>query len=96
MKTAKKVLVTALTALLGSSALSAVYAQDISFIVCGDTVDPLYVQYIEEWQAANAGWTITPEVVGWGQCQDKVTTLAAAGTPVGLAYVGSRTQRHLP
>ncbi len=91
MKTAKKVLVTALTALLGSSALSAVYAQDISFIVCGDTVDPLYVQYIEEWQAANAGWTITPEVVGWGQCQDKVTTLAAAGTPVGLAYVGSRT-----
>jgi multiple sugar transport system substrate-binding protein len=31
------------------------------------------------------------EVVGWDQCQDKATTLAAAGTPVGLAYVGSRT-----
>jgi multiple sugar transport system substrate-binding protein len=33
---------------------------------------------------------VTPEVVGWAQCQDKATTLAVAGTPVGMAYVGSR------
>jgi multiple sugar transport system substrate-binding protein len=66
-------------------------AQEISFIVCGDTIDPLYEGYIKDWEAANAGWKIVPEVVGWGQCQDKVTTLAAAGTPVALAYVGSRT-----
>ena len=32
-----------------------------------------------------------PEVVGWEQCQDKATTLAVAGTPVAMAYVGSRT-----
>ncbi len=34
---------------------------------------------------------VKPEVVGWAQCQDKATTLAAAGTPVAMAYVGSRT-----
>lgn len=83
----------AVSALALASAAPAAYAQDqeISFIVCGDEIDSLYVDYIAEWEAANAGWKIAPEVVGWGQCQDKVTTLAAAGTPVSLAYVGSRT-----
>ncbi len=47
--------------------------------------------FIKQWEAANPGFKIAPEVVGWDQCQDKVTTLAAAGTPVGIAYVGSRT-----
>ena len=51
----------------------------------------MHERYIAEWETANEGWTVTPEVVGWAQCQDKATTLAAAGSPVGMAYVGSRT-----
>ncbi len=60
-------------------------------IYCGDTMQPVHAEYIKQWEAKNAGFKVAPEVVGWDQCQDKVTTLAAAGTPVGLAYVGSRT-----
>lgn len=82
-------------ALLGSTALTAVTAQaadkEISWIYCGDTIDPIHTKYIKEWESKNAGWKVTPEVVGWAQCQDKATTLAAAGTPVAMAYVGSRT-----
>ena len=55
----------------------------ISFIDCGDKMQPAHADFIKQWEAANAGFKIAPEVVGWGQCQDKVTTLAAAGTPVG-------------
>ncbi|AKR54856.1 ABC transporter substrate-binding protein [Youhaiella tibetensis] len=77
-----------------ASAAPAAYAQDvkeISFINCGDELTAGYADYFKEWEAANPGYKVVPEVVGWGQCQDKVTTLAAAGTPVSLAYVGSRT-----
>lgn len=76
------------------SSAPAAFAQDvkeISFINCGDELTAGYAGYISEWEAANPGYKIVPEIVGWGQCQDKVTTLAAAGTPVALAYVGSRT-----
>ncbi len=76
--------------LAGTTALPAM-AQDISWIYCGDAIDPVHEQYIAEWEAANEGWTVTPEVVGWAQCQDKATTLAVAGSPVAMAYVGSRT-----
>lgn len=77
-----------------ASAAPAAYAQDvkeISFINCGDELTAGYADYFKEWEAANPGYKVVPEIVGWGQCQDKVTTLAAAGTPVSLAYVGSRT-----
>src|SRR5690606_37900782 len=77
-----------------ASATSGAFAQDvkeISFINCGDELTAGYADYFAEWEAANPGFKVAPEVVGWGQCQDKVTTLAAAGTPVALAYVGSRT-----
>lgn len=81
-------------ALLGSTALGSVAAQaadqEISWIYCGDTIDPIHEKYIKEWEGKNPGWKVTPEVVGWAQCQDKATTLAGAGTPVGMAYVGSR------
>ena len=63
----------------------------ITAIFCGDKMQPVHAEYIKAWEAKNAGFKVAPEVVGWDQCQDKVTTLAAAGTPVGLAYVGSRT-----
>ncbi|WP_082520038.1 ABC transporter substrate-binding protein [Rhizobium sp. Root1220] len=82
-------------ALLGSTALGAMTAhaadQEITWIYCGDKIDPIHEKYIKEWEGKNPGWKVTPEVVGWEQCQDKATTLAAAGTPVGMAYVGSRT-----
>jgi multiple sugar transport system substrate-binding protein len=79
-------------ALCASTALPALAAdKTVSFIVCGDKLYPKYDEYIKEWEAANKGYKIAPEVVGWGQCQDKVTTLAAAGTPPAVAYVGSRT-----
>ena len=79
-------------ALLASTALPGL-AQDqvISWIYCGDTLDPVHIKYIAEWEAANEGWKVEPELVGWAQCQDKATTLAAAGSPPALAYVGSRT-----
>ncbi|MBP2234524.1 multiple sugar transport system substrate-binding protein [Sinorhizobium kostiense] len=82
-------------ALLGSTALGSVAAQaadqEISWIYCGDKIDPIHEKYIKEWEGQNPGWKVLPEVVGWAQCQDKATTLAVAGTPVAMAYVGSRT-----
>ena len=78
-------------AILALSAAMPAMAEEITMIVCGDEMDPIQQKYIDQWETENEGWTVAPEVVGWGQCQDKVTTLAVAGTPVGLAYVGSRT-----
>jgi len=82
-------------ALLGSTALGAMTAQaadqEISWIYCGDVMDQVHEKYIKQWEEKNPGWKVTPEVVGWAQCQDKATTLAVAGTPVAMAYVGSRT-----
>ncbi len=82
-------------ALLGSTTLGGIAAQaadqEISWIYCGDTMDAVHAKYIKQWEEKNPGWKVTPEVVGWAQCQDKATTLAAAGTPVAMAYVGSRT-----
>jgi multiple sugar transport system substrate-binding protein len=79
--------------LLAIAGAAPAIAQDkeITFINCGDELTAGYADYFKEWEAANPGFKVVPEVVGWGQCQDKVTTLAAAGTPVALAYVGSRT-----
>ena len=83
--------VSLLTLVTASSAAFAQDVKEISFINCGDELTAGYPEYIAEWEAANPGFKVVSEVVGWGQCQDKVTTLAAAGTPVALAYVGSRT-----
>ncbi|WP_337267214.1 ABC transporter substrate-binding protein [Oryzifoliimicrobium ureilyticus] len=81
--------------LLGATALGAGFAQaadkQISWIYCGDKIDPVHEKYIKEWESKNAGWKVAPEVVGWEQCQDKATTLAASGSPAAMAYVGSRT-----
>lgn len=63
----------------------------ITAIFCGDKMQPAHAEFIKQWEGKNPGFKVAPEVVGWDQCQDKATTLAAAGTPVGLAYVGSRT-----
>lgn len=68
-------------------------AQDktITGLFCGDKMQPAQAGYIADWEKANPGYKVQTEVVGWDQCQDKATTLAAAGTPYGFAYVGSRT-----
>ena len=84
----------AAVALLASVAVpQAAYADDkqVSMIQCGDTLAETYPDLIKQWEAKNPGFKVNVELVGWAQCQDKVTTLAAAGTPVALAYVGSRT-----
>ncbi|MFC5445885.1 ABC transporter substrate-binding protein [Rhizobium halophytocola] len=82
-------------AMMGSTMLGtlSVHAADkeITWIYCGDKIDPIHEKYIKEWESKNEGWKVSPEVVGWAQCQDKATTLAAAGTPASMAYVGSRT-----
>ena len=77
-------------ALAGTTALPAL-AADISWIYCGDKIDPAHEKYIAEWNTANPDTPVKAEVVGWAQCQDKATTLAAAGSPAAIAYVGSRT-----
>lgn len=77
-------------ALAGTTALP-VYAEEINWIYCGEKMDQVHAKYIAEWDAANPDFPVKAEVVGWSQCQDKATTLAAAGSPPALAYVGSRT-----
>ena len=76
-------------ALLGSSALQA-SAQDLSFIMCGDA-RPADKVVIDKFQVDNPGIKVNMEIVPWGTCQDKSMTLAAAGSPVSVAYMGSRT-----
>lgn len=77
-------------ALAGTTTLP-VLADEISWIYCGDKIDPAHEKAIADWDAANPDFPVKVEVVGWAQCQDKATTLAAAGSPAGMAYVGSRT-----
>ncbi len=91
MKLQARLLTSAFAALLATTALARAEDKVLKFIQCGDTVDPTYPPFIAKWQAANPGFKVDIEPVGWAQCQDKVTTLAAAGSPVDLAYVGSRT-----
>lgn len=79
-------------ALLASTALApTASAKDISFIYCGDAINPVHKKAFDEWNSKNPDFKVAPELVGWDQCQDKATTLAAAGNPDAIAYVGSRT-----
>ena len=81
-------------ALLGSSALTAAADVNLSFIMCGDE-RPADKAAIEKFQVDNPGVKVAMEIVPWGNCQDKSMTLAAAGTPVSVAYMGSRTLKKL-
>lgn len=91
MSTMTKVTFGAAAMLMAGTALAMAADQTISWIYCGDTIDPIHQKYIKEWEDKNPGWSVKPELVGWDQCQDKATTLAVAGNPVAMAYVGSRT-----
>lgn len=87
-----RIFIASLVALSGSTGLAGLaQAEEISFILCGDQVHPTQQATIDAWEAENPDWPIDVQLVGWAQCQDRATTLAIAGSPVGLAYVGSRT-----
>jgi multiple sugar transport system substrate-binding protein len=82
------------TLLLGAAIFAgssmAASATDLSVILCGDA-RPADQVVVDQFQADNPDIKVTVEQVPWGTCQDKAMTLAAAGNPVGLAYIGSRT-----
>lgn len=76
---------------LGVSAFATTaYAGEVSGIFCGNEVSTPQQAIIKQWESIS-GNTVKIEVVPWGQCQDKVFTLAGAGSPPDFAYLGSRT-----
>lgn len=75
--------------LLGGSAMAA-SATELPVILCGDA-RPADQTVVDQFQKDNPDIKVSIEQVPWGTCQDKAMTLAAAGNPVGLAYIGSRT-----
>ncbi|WP_082733838.1 ABC transporter substrate-binding protein [Polycladidibacter hongkongensis] len=90
--------------LLGTAVLAglstAALAEDtrIHMINCGDNNGDgikLQDQLIADWEKANPGFKVDVEFVPWGQCQEKSTTLASAGSPPAVAYMGSRTLKQL-
>lgn len=81
-------------ALLGATALQA-GAQELHFIMCGGEVRPADQVVVDKFIADNPGVTVNMEAVPWGTCQDKSLTLAAAGDPPSIAYMGSRTLKQL-
>ncbi len=80
--------------LLGSTTLSA-QAQVVQMIMCGGEIREADQKVIAQFEADNPGVTVNAEAVPWGTCQDKSLTLAAAGDPPGLAYMGSRTLKQM-
>jgi len=81
-------------AILGNTTLSA-QAQEIKFIMCGGEVRAADQTAADAFEAENPGVTVNIEAVPWGTCQDKSLTLAAAGDPPAIAYMGSRTLKQL-
>ncbi|NNL18653.1 MAG: sugar ABC transporter substrate-binding protein [Boseongicola sp.] len=84
--------------LLSSAATMAAtqsHATELHFIMCGGEVREADQAVVDQFIADNAGVTVNLEAVPWGTCQDKSLTLAAAGDPPSVAYMGSRTLRQL-
>lgn len=73
----------------------AVQAQNLNFIMCGGEVRPADQKIVDAFMAKRSGVKVNIEAVPWGTCQDKSMTLAAAGDPPSLAYMGSRTLKQL-
>ena len=70
-------------------------AQNLQFIMCGAEIRDADRDAVDAFMAANEGVEVVIEGVPWGTCQDKSLTLAAAGNPPSLAYMGSRTLKQL-
>lgn len=84
-----------LAILAASTAMAMAADKTVSMIQCGDALAETYPKLISEWEQKNPGYKVDVQLIGWAQCQDKATTLAAAGDPVALAYMGSRTLKQL-
>ena len=80
--------------LLGTTSIGA-QAQEMHFIMCGGEVREADQKAVDEFIAENEGVTVNIEAVPWGTCQDKSLTLAAAGDPPSVSYMGSRTLKQL-
>ncbi|MCF2870665.1 sugar ABC transporter substrate-binding protein [Octadecabacter sp. G9-8] len=94
----KLIKLTCAAALLSSGATVAFadgHAQELHFIMCGGEVRAADQAVVDQFEADNDGVTVNLEAVPWGTCQDKSLTLAAAGDPPSIAYMGSRTLRQL-
>ncbi len=84
--------------LIGAGALAFAglgQAQELTFVMCGGEAREADQQTIDAFMKARPGVKVNMEVVPWGTCQDKSMTLAAAGDPVSVAYMGSRTLKQL-
>lgn len=69
-------------------------AQEIHFIMCGEEREQDNL-IAADFAAKHDGVTVNIENVPWANCQDKSMTLAAAGSPPSIAYMGSRTLKQL-
>jgi multiple sugar transport system substrate-binding protein len=81
-------------AMVAGSTLS-IQAQELHFIMCGGEIRDADQTVVDAFEAANPGVSVNIEAVPWGTCQDKSLTLASAGDPPSIAYMGSRTLRQL-
>ena len=94
-----KTLILMKSMLIGAAALtsfaSTAQAQDLHFIMCGGEIRAADQDVVDAFVAANEGVTVNIEAVPWGTCQDKSLTLASAGDPPSISYMGSRTLRQL-
>ena len=82
-------------AVMGAGLMAPVQAEEVHMIMCGGEIREADQVVISAFEAKHSGVTVNAEAVPWGTCQDKSMTLAAAGDPVGLAYMGSRTLKQL-
>lgn len=80
---------------LAVGTVSVAQAQDMHFIMCGGEVREADQKVVDAFLSANPGVNVNLEAVPWGTCQDKSLTLAAAGDPPSVAYMGSRTLSQL-
>ena len=81
-------------AMVAGSTLS-IQAQELHFIMCGGEIRDADQTVVDAFTDANPGVSVNIEAVPWGTCQDKSLTLASAGDPPSIAYMGSRTLRQL-
>ncbi len=95
MKFAKLTLGAVLLSSGASMAFADGHAKELHFIMCGGEVRDADQAVVDQFEADHDGVTVNLEAVPWGTCQDKSLTLAAAGDPPSIAYMGSRTLRQL-
>jgi len=93
MKLVKLTLGAALLSGAASGALAA--DKELHFIMCGGEVREADQAVVDQFEKDHEGVSVNLEAVPWGTCQDKSLTLAAAGDPPSIAYMGSRTLRQL-